>query len=240
MGLCKKKKCSPKEAIERGYGDTWIWTALDSTSRLLICYLIGERTLDDGRTFLRDLKKRLVENPVFTSDELPHYEHVLLEMYHTIVEPEPTGWPGRPQKPFKKIHPDIDYATVHKTRVNGRIVKVDTKVVFGKRKRIIQRLATTPSNTINTAFVERSNTDWRLWDAHLCRKSLTFAKSLRWLAAKFAIAVSVYNFVRPHESLSRDQFTRKFIPKTPAMAAGITNRPWSFSELLSLPMLCQP
>jgi hypothetical protein len=151
---------------------------------------------------MNDLKSRLEEKPVFTSDELPHYGDALLELYHTVIKPEPTGWPGRPALPYRQIHPDIDYATVHKTRVNGRVVKVDTKVIFGKRKRILQRLAQTPSKTINTAFVERSNTDWRLWDAHLCRKSLTFAKSFRWLAAKFAIVVSVYNFVRPHESLS--------------------------------------
>jgi hypothetical protein len=180
-----------------------------------------------------------VGKPVFTSDELPHYEDALLEMYHTIVEPEPTGWPGRPQKPFKQVQSDVDYATVHKTRVNGRIVKVDKKVIFGKMKRIIQRLAETPSKTINTSFVERSNTNWRLWDAHLCRKSLTFAKSLRWLAAKFALVVAVYNFVRPHESLSRDKITRKFIPMTPAMAAGITDRLWHINDLLELPMLCQ-
>lgn len=239
MGICKKKKCSPEEVVEREFGEMWIWTALDSTSRLLICYLIGERTLEEGRMLLRDLTNRLMEKPVFTSDELPHYEDALLEIYHTVVEPKPTGWPGRPQKPYKQIHPDIDYATVHKTRVNGRIVKVDTKVVFGKRKRFMQRLADTPSNTINTSFIERSNTDWRLWDAHLCRKSLTFAKSQRWLAAKFAIAVSVYNFVRPHETLSRDQATRKFVPRTPAMAAGITDRPWNLNNLLNLPILCQ-
>jgi hypothetical protein len=195
--------------------------------------------LDDGRVFMKDLKNRLVDKPVFTSDELPHYENSLLEMFHTVVQPEPTGWRGRPWGPYKKIHSDIDYATVHKTRVNGRIVKVDTRVIFGKRKRILERLADTPSKTINTSFVERSNTNWRLWDAHLCRKSLTFAKSLRWLAAKFAIVVSVYNFVRPHESLSRDQTNRKFIPKTPAMAAGITNRLWGLQDLLCLPMLRQ-
>jgi len=239
MVLCKKKTSSG-EGIEDMTGERWIWTALDSKSRLLAAHLIGQRTLDDGRKFMNDLKERIAEKPVFTSDELPHYRDTLLEMYHSVVTPEPTGWPGRPQLPFKRILPDVDYATVHKTRENGRVVCVGTRVIFGKKKRILERLADTPSKTINTSFVERSNTDWRLWDAHLCRKSLTFAKSLRWFAAKFAIVVSVYNFVRPHESLSRDKITRKFVPKTPAMAAGIADRPWCLGELLSLPMPCQP
>lgn len=53
-----------------------------------------------------------------------------------------------------------------------------------------------------------------------------FAKSFRWLKAKFAICVAFYNFIRPHETLSRGK-DRIFRPKTPAMAAGITTHQWS-------------
>jgi hypothetical protein len=45
-------------------------------------------------------------------------------------------------------------------------------------------LAESPSQTINTAYIERSNLDWRLWDAHLTRKAPTVARSMRWLRAK--------------------------------------------------------
>jgi hypothetical protein len=44
-----------------------------------------------------------------------------------------------------------------------------------------------------------------MWDAHLTRKSLMFAKSFRWLKAKFAICIGFYNFIRPHETLSRGE-----------------------------------
>ena len=126
---------------------------------------------------------------------------------------------------------DLDYATVHKTRDKGRVVKVETKIVFGSEERIEKRIKELPSNTINTSYVERSNLNWRLWDAHLTRKSLTFAKSFRWLKAKFSICIAFYNFIRPHESLSRC-LNRMFKPKTPPMAAGITNHLWSINELL--------
>ena len=59
-----------------------------------------------------------------------------------------------------------------------------------------------------------------MWDAHLTRKSLMFAKSFRWLKAKFAICIGFYNFISPHERLSRG-VDRVFRPNTPAMAAGI-------------------
>ena len=149
-----------------------------------------------------------------------------------MIPQAPTGRPGRPRKPEKLVDEDLDYATVHKTREKGRIVKVETKIVFGSEERINKRLRKLPSKTINTSYVERSNLNWRLWDAHLTRKSLMFAKSFRWLKAKFAICVAFYNFIRPHETLSRGK-DRIFRPKTPAMAAGITTHQWSIKELLT-------
>ena len=231
MGICKKKKSADQEEIERDIGRKWIWTALDTTSRLIICFLLGDRTLEDARSFLNELILKIDNVPLFVSDELPHYADSLKELFHEIIEPEPTGRPGRPRKPKKVVTDDLDYATVHKTRDKGRVVKVETKIVFGSEERIEKRIKELPSNTINTSYVERSNLNWRLWDAHLTRKSLTFAKSFRWLKAKFSICIAFYNFIRPHESLSRC-LNRVFKPKTPAMAAGITNHLWSINELL--------
>jgi IS1 family transposase len=230
--LCKKKKNLSEQELEQEFGKKWIWTALDTTTRLIVCFLIGDRTLEDARKFLKDLISRTEKLPLFTSDELPHYADALKELFHKLMHPEPTGRPGRPRNPEKIIDEDLDYATVHKTRESGRVVKVETKVVFGSRKRIETKLTELPSNTINTAYVERSNLNWRLWDAHLTRKSLLFAKSFRWLKAKFSICVGFYNFIRPHETLSRGD-DRVFRPNTPAMAAKLTDHQWSIKELLA-------
>ena len=170
--------------------------------------------------------------PLFTSDELPHYADGLKELFHKLIPPEPTGRRGRPRSPEKLIDEDLDYATVHKIREKGRVVKVERNIVFGSAERIEKRMKELPSKTINTSYVERSNLNWRIWDAHLTRKSLMFAKSFRWLIAKFAICVGFYNFIRPHETLSRGE-DRVFRPKTPAMAAGITDHQWTIKELLA-------
>jgi len=42
-----------------GYGDVWTWTALCADTKLVPSWLVGERTIDDGWTFMRDLKSRL-------------------------------------------------------------------------------------------------------------------------------------------------------------------------------------
>jgi len=159
-------------------------------------------------------------------------EHFSKVSFHKLVPPEPTGRPGRPRNPEKIVDEHLDYATVHKTREKGRIVKVETKIVFGSPERIEKRLEELPGKTINTSYVERSNLNWRIWDAHLTRKSLMFAKSFRWLKAKFAICIGFYNFIRPHETLSRGD-DRIFRANTPAMAAGITEHQWTIKELLA-------
>jgi hypothetical protein len=138
--------------------------------------------------------------PLFVSDELAHYATVLEEMYSRF-EPVPrTGKRGCPANPKRVVDSDLDYATVKKTRQKGRIVKVERTVVFGTEESVQRRLESSPSKTINTSYIERSNLDWRLWDAHLARKTSTFAKSSRWLKAKLSICFFWYNFVRPHSS----------------------------------------
>lgn len=187
---------------------------------------------------LKDLSTRIQGKPLFVSDELPHYGTVLGELFHELAPPTPTGKAGRPRNPERVIDADLDYATVHKTRQGGKVIKVERNVVHGSEQHILARLAKSPSHTINTAYIERSNLDWRLWDAHLARKAPTVARSMRWLKAKFAICVACYNFIRPHETLSRGE-DRIFRPKTPAMAAGVADHRWTFSELLAYPALCQ-
>lgn len=194
--------------------------------------------MDDARQLLKDLTNRLQGKPLFVSDELTHYGTILSELFHKLVPVALTGKRGRPRNPEKVVDTDLDYATVHKTRQDGRVIKVECNVVYGSEQRISARLADSPSRTINTAYIERSNLDWRLWDAHLARKAPTAARSLRWLKAKFAICVACYNFIRPHETLSRGE-DRIFRNMTPAMAAKVTDHQWTFDELLTYPAFCQ-
>jgi IS1 family transposase len=253
MGICKKKQSyetpgdeddsdeeSGVEETERDetIGRKWIWTAMDVPTRLLICFHVGNRELEDARKHLVDLSERLVGIPMFTSDELVHYESVLKSIYSHKVEVLPTGKRGRPRKPIEVIDEELVYATVKKQRLQNSVVKVRREIVFGTEELVSKRLEQSPSNTINTSYIERSNGDWRIWDAHLTRKSYCFSKSIEWLKAKLAIVIFVYNFIRPHSRLVNIVDGRK-IPTTPAMAAKLTTRPWKYEELVSGILSCQ-
>ena len=52
--------------------------------------------------------------------------------------------------------PGLLYAQVVKARDHGRIVQVDSKVVFGDPQVLAEKLTSLPTSaTINTSFVER-------------------------------------------------------------------------------------
>lgn len=85
---------------------------------------------------LQDLTGRGRCKPLFVSDELPHYATVLAELFHKLVPPPPTGKPGRPKNPERVVDADLDYATVHKSREGGRVVKVERRVVFGSEQSV--------------------------------------------------------------------------------------------------------
>ena len=189
--------------------------------------------MESGRVMIDALASKLANGkPLFTSDELACYKTLLFEQFHSEVEYPATGKRGRPRNPEQTVHEDLDYATVHKTRESGQVVKVERKVVFGDAERIQARLVDSPSRTINTSFVERLNATLRQMDAHLRRKSMTFAKALTWLNAKLALTAAWYNLVRSHTTLSKN-IDRTTTLRTPAMAADLAKAPWTVQDLIS-------
>lgn len=236
MVICSKKTAVSEKDKLNGHGQLWVWTAIDPTSKLIISYLVGDRTLEDCRCFLKDLASRLSCKPLFVSDALDHYADAILETYHTVETPAPTGKPGRPRKPRKVIDPEIDYAVVHKKHKGSRVIKVERKVVYGDPCRVAKRLARSESQTINTAYIERSNGTLRQRDSHLHRKSMCFAKQKTFFKNRFAIVIANYNFVKPHLTLSKNPDGTTTL-RTPAQVMGITDAPWSVLYLLARPEL---
>lgn len=233
----KKTSVSSKD-LEKGYGQIWVWTAIDAVSRLIVAYFVGDRTLEDGHRFIKDLVSRLETKPLFISDELGHYQVALLDVYHSVETSKLKDGIGRPYISRKVVDPDLDYAVVHKTRKNRRIIRVEKKVIYGDADRIESRLKASGVRAINTSYVERLNATLRQHDSHLHRKSYCFAKAKYMFQNKLAIVIAYYNFVKPHITLSRnpDKTTTK---RTPAQVAGITEAPWTVGYLLARPEICQ-
>src|SRR5580704_3648366 len=59
----KDAKAPPPSA-----GDVWTWTAIDADSKLLVSWLVADRTTESATIFMDDLKERLTNRVQLTSD----------------------------------------------------------------------------------------------------------------------------------------------------------------------------
>lgn len=123
-----------------------------------------------------------------------------------------------------------------KQRVEGHVVGVTPRVVYGEAATVAQTL------TYHTAYVERTHLTSRHMNARLVRKTLGFSKQRAMLEAACAWEDAVYNLARPLKTLRLevDDGARRWHPRTPMMAAGLTDHVWSILELLTLIPLPRP
>lgn len=241
----KEDQLTPLEQMLSLYGDTWIWVAFAPMTKLVPAWVAGKRTLQDGKKLVKCLKNRLDEHiPFFTSDDLPHYAEALLAIYGQTIEPPRTGKPGRPRKAYKLPPADLLYAVVCKRREGSRVVAVTTEIVYGSPARIAHLLRDSPtSHLISTYGVERNNLTIRQHARRLGRKVNAFSKEHEYLEHQLALSFAYYHFVIPHLGLRQrlpkpvptkgDGSPKVWQPRTPAMAAGLTDHIWSMDELLS-------
>jgi hypothetical protein len=130
----------------------------------------------------------------------------------------------------------LKYATVHKTRRQGRVVKVDMRVVFGTVVAVLAALAVSlVSTVVNTVFVERHNGTDRNRNSRKVRKSYAFSKDWAVHEAVTYFTVYSYNFCWAVRTLREGNRIMGYSQRTPAMAAGLTDHVWSLREWLTFP-----
>ena len=173
---------------------------------------------------------------LMTSDENPAYAEALLEHYGEEYQPRRKGERGR--RPAKRKRPPkgLKYATVHKTRVNNRVVKVEQRVVYGTVAAVLAALAVSlVSAAVNTVFVERSNGSDRHRNSRKVRKTYRFSKDWEMHEAVTYFTLYSANFCCPVRTLRERGEDGRWRQRTPALAAGLADHVWSISEWLSYP-----
>src|SRR5262249_11331292 len=137
---------------------SWVWTAMDPRSKLLVVVDVGRRTLAIAQCVVHQVTQVLAPGcvPLFMTDGLKDYATALLTHFGQWMHPERRQDKGpRPQPRWMPL-PELLYAQVVKSYRRRRLVGVTHRVVFGTRLAMEQVLA--PCGwTINTAFVERLN-----------------------------------------------------------------------------------
>jgi len=240
----KAGEISDDEAMKRlERSPSWVWTAMDPTSKLLVVVDVGTRTLAMAQRVVHQLTQALAPDcvPLFVTDGLKDYATALLSHFGQWMQPERRQATGPLPKPRWMPLPALLYAQVVQSYRRRRIVGVKHRVVFGTQLAIAQALATC-GWTINTAFVERLNLDIRQRVAAIGRRVNTLCQGEAGLRDQVALFQVYHNFVLPHASLRQPLLipqptngrgsAKVGRPCTPAMAAGLTDHVWSLKEVL--------
>lgn len=206
----------------------------------MVSVVPGKRTEDQVHHLVQDFKERTdgrVMN-LMTSDEYPAYKAAIVAAYGVEKASARTGRPGRPKKPRKVLPKKLKYATVHKKRQNGRVVKVTTRVVFGTVAAVMAALALSlVSTVVNCAFVERHNGSDRNRNRRKVRKTCCFSKDWEVHEAMTYFTMYSYNFCWPVRTLRVKVAEKEYEQRTAAMAAGLTDHIWTTKEWVSYPVV---
>jgi IS1 family transposase len=230
--VCKKQKhCKETDPADARCGDCWDHVALDPESRLVVSVVVGKRTEEKATQLVHELYERTDGRFInlITSDEYPAYATAIAKVY---AEPElpPTGQPATERLPEELV-----YATVHKTREQGRVVKSETRLVFGTLLNLSAALVWAVLDWVNTVFIERSNGTDRLRNSRKVRKTYRFSKDWGVHEAMTYFTLYSSNYCNTVRTLRVEVAPKQYRQRTPAMAAGLTDHVWSLEEWLLFP-----
>ncbi len=128
-----------------------------------------------------------------------------------------------------------------KTVRRRRLVRVRHRVVFGTLETVNAVLAPLGCQ-INTAFIERLNLTIRQHVAAVGRRVSTLCKGEDGVRQQLVLYHVYYNFCLPHASVRQSLLSpvptnstgsaKRWQPRTPAMAVGLTDHVWTLREVL--------
>ena len=156
-------------------------------------------------------------------DGFASYVEVFRQVFRTRVH---GGGRGAPRKvPW----PDVVIGQVVKQYAGKRVVGVTRRLRQGSSALAERLLAQTPGcQVLNTAYMERLNGTFRARLAPLARRTHHLVHRKELLHRGMYLVGALYNFCTLHTSLTLANGQ----PRTPAMAAGITDHCWTVAELL--------
>jgi IS1 family transposase len=240
----KEGEVTEAAAIKRlSRSPQWVWVAMDPVGKLILAVDVGDRTLAMAQRLVHQVTQVLAPDcaPLFLTDGFRDYLMALVTHYGQWMQSERRQARGPRPKPRWMPLPQLLYAQVVKSCRRRRLVGVTHRVIFGAAETIAAILAKR-GWTINTSFVERLNLDLRQHAAAIGRRVNTVCKHEAGVRQQLALFHVYHNFVLPHASLRSPLPEFAAIPdmpsikrwqqRTPAMAAGLTDRVWRWRDVL--------
>jgi transposase-like protein/IS1 family transposase len=204
----KEKTKTRKQLESPDKGDAYCFVAIERTTKLILAWFLGKRDQCSTRSFLADVERSTRGRIQISTDGF-------------------TPYPQAVQLAFAER--EVDHGTIVKVYATK---EDDHRYSPGEVSGTIK--ATCCGNPdpakICTSHVERHNLSMRMQNRRLTRLTNAFSKKWANHDAALGLYFAVYNFVRPHGTLTHDAEGRR--KTTPAMKAGLTDHPWTLLELL--------
>jgi IS1 family transposase len=223
----------------------WLWLAIDPCTKILPVLELGPRTQTMAHRLIHSLRQILAPGciPLFTSDGLNLYFYALTAHFGTWREERRRGRNVRRWQ----VEASLIYGQVKKSYRRRKLVQVTPVMRLGTQADLTVALQGMGfSGRLNTAFIERVNLTVRHAIAALARRTWATAQQSPHLLAHLEWWRAYYHFVRQHEALrvalmqprerGGKRLAQRYRQRTPAMAAGRTNRQWTAREVLSCPL----
>jgi IS1 family transposase len=231
----KQQRCPVEEYAEAG--DLGDQTAIAADSKRLVSLVVGKRTHEQTTALVHDPKQRLRPGhlPAIFTDAYTGYEAAILDTFGRRYPASCPNAIGRSRRSVVRWPQGLAYGQVKKYYKGRGVERVEVRVVHGKA-RLQHVLYLLGYKVINTSVVERHNGTSRLRNQRKVRKTLAFSKATRYHRWMSWLAVGLYHFCHAHRSL-KSKHEGQVVPRSPAMAAKLTNQIWSTWEWLLGPVL---
>lgn len=141
-------------------------------------------------------------------------------------------WTGRRGRPLLLNWPEVVIGQVLKQYQQGHVVGVVRRLAQGTCQQLTALLP--EGQVLNTAYIERLNATFRQRLFGLVRRTRCLLRQQTTLEAGMYLVGCVYNFCTAHKSLRQEtpEGGRKYMERTPAMAAGIAEYVWTIGDLM--------
>ncbi len=203
-------------------GDMYLWTCIDQKTKLLPGFLIGKRSADNARRFMKDIAGRLVFPRPHASDAHSY----LSGGYKPITQISTDGFAAYPEAVDLAFGPYVKFGVIIKEYRNASMIYTPSEMV-GTQRTGRRNIEGREQRTICTSHVERLNGTQRLFMRRLNRLTYCFSKKLENLQAAFAMFAAYYNYCWQTRMPGKSGKKRP----SAAMMAGLAGHVWSFDEL---------